>query len=184
MSTPRSWSRGGRRQVDKVGWSQKVTEMGQGADKDEKGKKGGHTMTVSILDHPPGGLLETLDQFRILTEVAQHLSSDTFALTVKKRLRDQLSLPGWEQKDEHLWYRGHIYVPEPLCLQLICNHHDHPMVGHFGHLKTIDLICWSCHWPGLTQMVKQYIQSCMVCAHSKANQHKPYGFLKQLPIPS
>src|SRR5258708_40115009 len=23
----------------------------------------------------------------------------------------------------------------------------------------------------------------MVCAHSKANRHKPYGFLKQLPIP-
>src|SRR5260221_573625 len=32
-------------------------------------------------------------------------------------------------------------------------------------------------------MVKQYIQSCTVCAHSKANQHKPYGFLKQLPVP-
>src|SRR5258708_33228189 len=46
MSTPRSWSRGGRRQVDEVGWSRKVMEMGQGTDKDEKGKKGGHTMTV------------------------------------------------------------------------------------------------------------------------------------------
>src|SRR5258707_11076606 len=32
-------------------------------------------------------------------------------------------------------------------------------------------------------MVKQYIQSCTLCAHSKANQHKLYGFLKQLPIP-
>src|SRR6266436_2812243 len=45
MSTPQSWSGGGRRQADKVGWSQKVTEMGQGTDKDEKGMKGGHTMT-------------------------------------------------------------------------------------------------------------------------------------------
>src|SRR5258707_4806906 len=116
-------------------------------------------------------------------EVAQHLSSDTFAQTVKKRLRDQHSLPGWEWKDECLWYEGCIYVPEPLCLQLICNHHDHPTVGHFGHRKTIDLICQSCHWLGLTQMVKQSIQSCMVCACSKANWHKPYGFLKQLPIP-
>ncbi len=35
-----------RRQADKVRWSQKVMEMGQGTDKDEKGKKGGHTMTV------------------------------------------------------------------------------------------------------------------------------------------
>src|SRR5260221_14783459 len=32
-------------------------------------------------------------------------------------------------------------------------------------------------------MVKQYIRSCTVCACSKANRHKPYGFLKQLPIP-
>src|SRR5258708_17739705 len=32
-------------------------------------------------------------------------------------------------------------------------------------------------------MVKQYIRSCTVCACSKANQHKLYGFLKQLPIP-
>ena len=45
MSTPQSWSGGSGRQADKVGWSRKVTEMGQGTDKDEKGKKGGHTMT-------------------------------------------------------------------------------------------------------------------------------------------
>src|SRR5258708_30690626 len=45
MSTPWSWSRGGGRQVDKVGWGWKVMEMGWGTDKDKKGKKGGHTMT-------------------------------------------------------------------------------------------------------------------------------------------
>src|SRR5258706_12662206 len=45
MSTPRSWSGGGGRQVDKVRWSQKVMEMGWGTDKDGKGKKGGRTMT-------------------------------------------------------------------------------------------------------------------------------------------
>src|SRR5258707_6848956 len=45
MSTPRSWSGGGGRQADEGRWSQKVTEMGQGTDKDGKGKKGGCTMT-------------------------------------------------------------------------------------------------------------------------------------------
>src|SRR5260221_4315908 len=50
MSTPWSWSGGGRRQVDEGEWSRKVTEMGQGTDKDEKGKKGGHTMTQDNLD--------------------------------------------------------------------------------------------------------------------------------------
>src|SRR5258708_6351045 len=70
---------------------------------------------------------------------------------VKKRLRDQHSLPGWEWKDECLWYEGCIYVPEPLHLQLICNHHDHPMAGHFGHCKTIDLICVTLGSPGYGQ---------------------------------
>src|SRR5258707_8979653 len=36
MSTPQSWSRGSRRQVDEVGWTWKVTEMGQGTDKGRK----------------------------------------------------------------------------------------------------------------------------------------------------
>src|SRR5260221_1430103 len=49
MSNPQSWSRGSRRQLDEVGWSQKVMEMGQGTDKDENGKKGGRTMTKSLI---------------------------------------------------------------------------------------------------------------------------------------
>src|SRR5260221_12811997 len=47
MSTPQSWSGGSGRQADEVGWGRKVAEMGQGTDKDRKGKKGGRTMTQS-----------------------------------------------------------------------------------------------------------------------------------------
>src|SRR5260221_11812821 len=42
---------GGRRQADEVRWSWKVTEMGWGTDKDEKGRREvvpGHTMTVRL----------------------------------------------------------------------------------------------------------------------------------------
>src|SRR5258708_14485783 len=46
------------------------------------------TSRTSTLDHPPGRPSATPDQLRIWTEVTQHLSSDTFALTVKRRLRD------------------------------------------------------------------------------------------------
>src|SRR5258708_31347758 len=127
------------------------------------------TSCASELEYPPGRLSETLDQLQILTDISQHLMGDTFAQMVKGRLQDQHPLPGWELRDECLWFKGHAYIPEPLRLQLICNHHDHPMAGHFGHCKTIDLICRSYHWPRLTQMVKQYIRSCTVCACSKAN---------------
>src|SRR5258708_4679409 len=33
-------------------------------------------------------------------------------------------------------------------------------------------------------MVKDYVASCATCAHVKSPRHKPYGKLKQLPIPS
>src|SRR6266436_1069002 len=33
-------------------------------------------------------------------------------------------------------------------------------------------------------MVKDYVASCATCAHAKSVRHKPYGKLKQLPIPS
>src|SRR5260370_33071462 len=32
-------------------------------------------------------------------------------------------------------------------------------------------------------MVKSYVNSCTNCTHNKAPHHKPYGKLKQLPIP-
>ena len=43
--------------MDKVGWGQKVMEMGQGTDKDKKGKKGGCTMT-----HELAGSLSVLNR--------------------------------------------------------------------------------------------------------------------------
>src|SRR5260221_14394237 len=98
---------------------------------------------------------------------------------VKRRLRDQHSLPGWEWKEEHLWYEGHIYVPEPLRLQLIRNHHDHPTAGHFCHRKTTDFIFQFCHWLGLISVGKKNIRPSTVCGHSKAKKHKPYGFFKK-----
>src|SRR5260221_14287060 len=93
-------------------------------------------------------------------EVTQHLPSDTFALMVKRRLRDQHSLPGWEWKEERWSDEGRIYVPEPLRLQLIRNHHHHPMAARLAPHKTIDLTPRSCRWPGLTQKGEQYMRSC------------------------
>src|SRR5260370_29656762 len=71
-----------------------------------------------------------------------------------------------------------------LQLHTICDHHDHPTAGHFRETKTTELVCRKFHWPGLRCMVKDYIRSCTSCVHTKVLHHKPYGLLKQLPIPS
>src|SRR5215471_7608257 len=78
-----------------------------------------------------------------------------------------------------------IYVPDvdDLRLQVLKNKHDHVLSGHFGQNKTLKLVRRDYTWPEIRTFVKDYCKSCTNCVRSKAPRHKPYGFLKQLPIP-
>jgi len=80
---------------------------------------------------------------------------------------------------------GRIYVPDldGLRLQVLQYHHDHPLSGHFGQNRTLELIQRKYTWPGLRTFVKDYVQSCTSCARAKTPRHRPYGLLKQLPVP-
>jgi hypothetical protein len=87
--------------------------------------------------------------------------------------------------DGFLRLDGHIYVPDSNVLQLrvLQYKHDHPLSGHFGQNRTLELIRREYTWPGLRTFVKDYVSSCTSCARTKVPRHKPYGLLKQLPIP-
>jgi hypothetical protein len=87
--------------------------------------------------------------------------------------------------DGFLRLDGHIYVPDSNDLQLrvLQYKHDHPLSGHFGQNCTLELIRCEYTWPGLRTFVKDYVSSCTSCACAKGPRHKPYGLLKQLPIP-
>src|SRR5260370_14523697 len=126
-----------------------------------------------------------IDHATILDVISSTTMNDPFAQLVSKKLTATDPPSGWSQHSDRLSFKGRLYIPDhqDLHLQIICNHHDHPTAGHFGQTKTIKLIRWNFHWPGLGCMVKTYISSCMNCACTKAPRHKPYGKLKQLPIP-
>ena len=87
--------------------------------------------------------------------------------------------------DGFLRLDGCIYVPDSddLHLQVLRYKHDHPLSGHFGQNWILELIRHKYTWPGLHTYVKDYVSSCTTCARAKAPSHKPYGLLKQLPIP-
>src|SRR3984957_8307984 len=55
--------------------------------------------------------------------------------------------------------------------------------GHFSQNKTLELVRRDYTWPGIRMFVKDYCKSCTTCARSKVPHHRPYGFLRQLPIP-
>ena len=83
-----------------------------------------------------------------------------------------------------LLHQGKIYIPDHnnLCLEVLQNHHDHPLRGHQGIRKTVQLIMRSYFWPGLRRDVTRYIRTCHSCIRAKTPRHKPYGLLKPLPI--
>ena len=117
-------------------------------------------------------------------EIARYAPLDPVACEIRKALESAKPPAGWELHGDQLCFKGHTYIPahEPLRLQIICNHHNHPAAGHFGQTKTKDLVNRTFYWKGVGGMIKRYVKSCTTCARSKATRHKPYGLLKQLPI--
>src|SRR6266481_1764613 len=83
-----------------------------------------------------------------------------------------------------LRHSRHIYVPDSsLCLHVLQYLHDHPLAGHYGQSKTRYQVRLNYYWPGLPTYVKNYCKSCTTCSCAKPVCHRPYGLLKQLPIP-
>ena len=80
-----------------------------------------------------------------------------------------------------LWLDNCIYVPDMgnLQLKVLQHNHDHPVTGHFGQNRTINLIRRSYIWPEVWNSVKSYIKSCTTCMCSKPQRHHPYRLLKQ-----
>ena len=61
--------------------------------------------------------------------------------------------------------------------------HDHILARHFGQNKTLELVHCRYSWPSLHTDIQQFCKFCITCMRSKPQHHKPYGSLKQLPIP-
>ena len=84
-----------------------------------------------------------------------------------------------------LFLDNRIYVPSAgnLCTHVLQYNHDHILTRHFGQNKTLELVRHGYSWPSLCADVQQFCKFCVTCIQSKPQHHKPYGSLKQLPIP-
>ena len=80
---------------------------------------------------------------------------------------------------------GKVFVPNvgDLRTRVLKERHDHPLAGHPGQAKTLELIRRDYTWPKLRDDVDRYVKSCVTCGRAKARRHQPYGTLQQLPIP-
>ena len=126
-----------------------------------------------------------MDLTQLNTEILSALDTDPTAKSYLTDTNDP-KYKNWS-KDELGYVRinGRILVPEsgPFRLRVLQYHHDHPVSGHFGINKTLALICKDYVWPNLRSSVTDYCRSCTTCSRSKSKRHKPYGLLRQLPVP-
>jgi hypothetical protein len=123
-----------------------------------------------------------MDIAKLHSDIVDALPLDTFSSGHLPEPSD----PHWTLgSDGLLCCDDHIYVPNSndLRLHVLQYHHDHILSGHFGQNKTLQVIRQKYFWPNLQTFVQDYCKSCTTCMCSKAQRHKPYGTLQQLPVP-
>ena len=122
-----------------------------------------------------------MDQEQLNSDVLSALPDDPIFIAHQKEPKPRWSV----SPDGFLRHDDLIYIPDSndLRLRVLRYKHDHILSGHPGQNKTIELIRRDYTWPGLREFVKKYVKSCTTCMRAKPQRHKPYGLLKQLPIP-
>jgi hypothetical protein len=83
-------------------------------------------------------------------------------------------------------YKGQrLLVPADPTLKtrILQHYHDHPLAGHIGSEKTIELVKRDLYWPKMDEEIKLYVTTCHSCQKHKSSHQLPIGLLKPLEIP-
>ena len=106
------------------------------------------------------------------------------AMSQHSSLFPRVSCDDWTFMEGSLYFKGHLYVPEPAHQDLVCSLHCSPVGGHGRYFRTVHLVQRDYWWPGLTTFVQQFVAGCATCQANKVNTHLtvPGLFLCLLPI--
>jgi hypothetical protein len=76
-------------------------------------------------------------------------------------------------------------IPEvgTLRRELLVEHHDTVLGGHFGRERTAAALRKRFYWPKMARTVAAYVKGCDVCHRVKPVNERPFGKLEQLAIP-
>jgi len=131
----------------------------------------------------------------LLRAIGAALDTDPLATDMKNKF-DYPGLPNredgstdkeadmqWKVIAGALTFEGRIYVLETLCNQVISLFHDNPESGHFGALRTAELVSRDFYWLGVDTTVQKYVAGCEVCNRNRAPRHALYWANMPLPPP-
>ena len=84
-----------------------------------------------------------------------------------RKLRVEQPVKDWQDIKGVLHHQGLPYILEIIWTELIRRHHDNLLAGHFGIMKTQELVARKYYWPTLCHDVDNYVKGCDICLASK-----------------
>jgi len=122
-------------------------------------------------------------------------ASDPLAADISAKLVDWPVADGAHTTEEEsqwkvvagVWtYEWRIHFPavDSPCGKVINLFHHNPKSGHFGALKTTELVSRDSDWPVMDSLVRKYVSSSEVCNRIKAPRHARHRINMPLEIPS
>ncbi|KAJ0917861.1 putative nucleotidyltransferase, Ribonuclease H [Helianthus annuus] len=121
-----------------------------------------------------------------LNVLKEYYKSDVgfdFAATM---LKNNTGSSHFQFKDGLLFHESKLFIQECNNIRelLLCEYHNSTIGGHSGIKATMKRLSAVFTWPKLKASVFDFIPKCQVCQQVKYPNHKPYGVLQPLPIPS
>jgi len=125
-----------------------------------------NSLRATYLEFPVLRAVAIMDVETLHSDILSALPSDPIA---QIHLADPPDSRWSTDETGFLRLDGRIYVPDSddLRLRVLRYQHDHPLAGHFGQNRTLELIWREYTWPGLWTFIKDYVRSCTSCARAK-----------------
>ena len=109
-------------------------------------------------------------------KILESTPSDQFVIDALATLDvETVPLPHFQKDDWYfdqgaLYYKSHLYIPEPAWHSLVKNIHKSLTGAHGRYFCTISLLQKDYWWPSMTT-VQKFITSCAMCQANKVNTH-------------
>jgi hypothetical protein len=63
-----------------------------------------------------------------------------------------------------VFYKGRVYVPQPLHAEILYQRHDCMLSGHPGRTLTVKNVERDYSWPGIYTYIRRYVAACDICS--------------------
>ena len=114
---------------------------------------------ITMLPTVSNVLIHALD-VRLAERIADFPANDPLvqdavnAMSKHTSLFPHASCDDWTFLDGALYFKGHLYIPEPARQDLVRSLHCSPVGGHGRYFRTVHLVQRDYWWPSLTTFVR------------------------------